>query len=60
MERNNTGRSEIMPLFEGLADTKHVLTLSVSDEPANVWVKGHTAQVFALLSASDNAEHCKK
>jgi hypothetical protein len=54
MEKNNTGRSEIMPLFEGLEDKAHELTLVVSDEPANVWVKGHLVQVFALLSASDN------
>lgn len=60
MERNNTGRSEIMPLFEGLEDKEHVLTLTVSDEPANVWVKGHMVQVFALLSASDDAKHCSK
>ena len=54
MEKNNTGRSEIMPLFDDLADAQHELTLVVSDEPANVWVKGHLVQVFALLSASDN------
>lgn len=54
MEKNNTGRSEIMTLFDDLADTEHELTLVVSDEPANVWVKGHLVQVFALLSASDN------
>jgi hypothetical protein len=54
MEKNNTGRSEIMPLFEGLEDKAHELTLVVSHEPANVWVKGHLVQVFALLSASDN------
>ena len=54
MEKNNTGRSEIMPLFEDLTDTMHTLTLVVSDEPANVWVKGHLCQVFALLSASDD------
>ena len=58
MEKNNTGRSEIMPLFEGLVDKEHTLTLVVSEEPANVWVKGHLAQVFAILSASDNLE-CK-
>lgn len=58
MEKNNTGRSEIMPLFEGLEDKEHLLTLVVSDEPANVWVKGHLAQVFALLSASDHL-NCK-
>lgn len=54
MEKNNTGRSEIVTLFEGLEDKEHLLTLTVSDEPANPWVKGHTAQIFALLSASDN------
>lgn len=59
MERNNTGRSEIMPLFEGLADTEHLLTLEVSNEPANPWVKGHTVQIFALLSASDSIDGCK-
>lgn len=58
MEKNNTGRSEIVPLFEGLPDTHHTITLTVSDEPANPWVKGHTTQIFALLSASDNAR-CK-
>lgn len=59
MEKNNTGRSEIMPLFEGLADKEHTLTLEVGNEPANIWVKGHTVQVFAILSASDNLG-CKK
>ena len=54
MEKNNTGRSEIMPLFDDLTDTEHVLTLVVSNEPANVWVKGHLVQIFALLSASNN------
>lgn len=54
MEKNNTGRSEIMTLFDDLPDKEHELTLVVSDEPANVWVKGHLVQVFALLSASDN------
>mmetsp|Transcript_18726 Transcript_18726/g.31549 ORF Transcript_18726/g.31549 Transcript_18726/m.31549 type:complete len:676 (-) Transcript_18726:69-2096(-) len=54
MEKNNTGRSEIMTLFEGLPDTEHELTLEVSNEPANRWVPGHLVQVFALLSASDN------
>ena len=58
MEKNNTGRSEIMPLFEGLEDKEHVLTLTVSDEPANVWVKGHMTQIFAILSAS-NDMNCK-
>lgn len=58
MDRNNTGRSEIVTLFEGLPDKEHVLTLTVSDEPANPFVKGHTAQIFALLSASDNPK-CK-
>lgn len=55
MERNNTGRSEIISLFEGLQDKMHLLTLVVSDESANKWVPGHTCQVFALLSASDSA-----
>lgn len=54
MEKNNTGRSEIMPLFDDLTDASHELTLVVSSEPANPWVKGHLVQVFALLSASDN------
>lgn len=58
MERNNTGRSEIIPLFEGLKDDYHTLTLIVSNEPANPWVKGHLCQVFALLSASDSLD-CK-
>ena len=58
MEKNNTERSEIMPLFEGLEDKEHVLTLTVSDEPANVWVKGHMTQIFAILSAS-NDMNCK-
>lgn len=58
MEKNNTGRSEIMTLFEGLPDTNHVLTLTVSETPANKWVKGHIAQVFALLTASENP-NCK-
>jgi hypothetical protein len=58
MEKNNTGRSEIVTLFEGLPDKEHVLTLTVSEKPANVWVKGHTAQIFALLTASDNPS-CK-
>lgn len=58
MERNNTGRSEIIPLFEGLKDDYHTLTLVVSDQPANPWVKGHLSQVFALLSASDSLD-CK-
>lgn len=58
MERNNTGRSEIIPLFEGLEDKEHTLRLTVAPEPANTWVKGHTAQIFALLSASDNKD-CK-
>ncbi len=53
MEKNNTGRSEIVTLFEGLEDSSHVLKLTVSEEPANPWVKGYTAQIFALLSASD-------
>ena len=59
MERNNTGRSEIMPLFEGLEDKEHVIKFTVSEEPANVWVKGHVVQIFALLSASDNS-NCKE
>ena len=50
----HTGRSEIMTLFDDLTDAPHTLTLTVSHEPANVWVKGHLVQVFALLSASDN------
>lgn len=58
MEKNNTGRSEIMPLFEGLQDGQHELTLVVADEPANTWVKGHLVQVFAILSSSDNL-NCK-
>ena len=58
MEKNNTGRSEIIPLFEGLEDKEHTLKLVVSDEPANIWVKGHMVQIFALLSASDS-ENCK-
>ena len=58
MERNNTGRSEIMSLFEGLEDKEHTIKFTVSQEPANVWVKGHTTQIFALLSASDN-KNCK-
>ena len=53
MERNNTGRSEIVPLFEGLEDKEHIIRLTVAPEPANTWVKGHTSQIFALLSASD-------
>jgi len=43
-----------MTLFDDLPDTQHTLTLTVSNEPANVWVKGHLVQVFALLSASDH------
>jgi hypothetical protein len=58
MERNNTGRSEIIPLYEGLTDDFHTLRLVVSDQPANPWVKGYLTQIFALLSASDNLE-CK-
>lgn len=58
MDRNNTGRSEIIPLFEGLEDKLHTIKFIVSDEPANPWVKGHTCQIFALLSASDNPQ-CK-
>jgi hypothetical protein len=58
MERNNTGRSEIIRLFEGLTDDYHTITLQVSDQPANPWVKGHLTQIFALLSASENKE-CK-
>lgn len=58
MERNNTGRSEIVPLFEGLDDKEHLITFTVTNEPANVWVKGHTVQIFALLSASDKPD-CK-
>lgn len=59
MERNNTGRSEIVPLFEGLEDKEHTITFTVTNEPANVWVKGHTVQIFALLSASDNKD-CRR
>lgn len=58
MAANNTGRSEIVPLFEGLQDKEHLITFTVTDEPANVWVKGHTVQIFALLSASDKKD-CK-
>ena len=58
MERNNTGRSEIIPLFEGLKDDYHTITLRVSEVPANPWVKGYLTQIFAILSASDNME-CK-
>ena len=58
MEKNNTGRSEIIPLFEGLEDKEHIIKFTVSNEPANVWVKGFTSQIFALLSASDNKD-CK-
>lgn len=59
MEKNNTGRSEIVPLFEGLKDGFHTLTLTVSDKPANPWVPGHITQIFALLSASDDLT-CKQ
>jgi hypothetical protein len=58
MHQNNTGRSEILPLFEGLKDDHHTLTLVVSDQPANPWVKGHLTQIVALLSASDSMD-CK-
>lgn len=58
MERNNTGRSEIIPLFEGLRDDFHNLTLVVSDTPANPWVPGHLTQIFAVLSAS-NQQECR-
>ncbi len=58
MEKNNTGRSEIIPLFEGLKDTQHTITFRVSDKPANPWVRGHMVQIFALLSASDDVT-CK-
>jgi len=54
MEKNNTGRSEVVPLFEGLADKEHLITFRVTDTPANSWVVGHTCQIFALLSASDD------
>jgi hypothetical protein len=47
-----------MPLFEGLEDKEHTIKLTVSDVAANVWVKGYTTQIFALLSASDN-NNCK-
>lgn len=56
MERNNTGRSEIIHLFEGLKDDYHTLTLRVSEQPANPFVKGHLTQIFALLSASDQLD----
>lgn len=58
MERNNTGRSEVVPLFDGLEDKEHVITFTVTGEAANPYVKGHTCQIFALLSASDNPQ-CK-
>eukprot|EP00605_Chrysophyceae_sp_TOSAG23-4_P000692 GSChrysophyteH1.ASY1.ANO1.776.1 assembled CDS len=58
MEKNNTGRSEVVPLFEGLEDKEHVITFRVTQTPANTWVPGHTCQIFALLSASDNPK-CK-
>lgn len=58
MEKNNTGRSEIVPLFEGLREGFHNLTLTVSETPANKWVPGHLVQIFAVLSASDDAQ-CK-
>ena len=58
MERNNTGRSQIMPLFEGLEDREHVIKFTVGEQPANKWVVGYTTQIFALLSASDN-KGCK-
>lgn len=54
MEKNNTGRSEIIPLFEGLTDSFHNLTLVVSEQSANPWVPGHMIQIFAVLSASDD------
>lgn len=60
MDRNNTGRSEIIPLFEGLEDKEHVLKLVVSEKPANPWVPGHTVQIFALLSASNIDDVCRK
>jgi hypothetical protein len=59
MDRNNTGRSEIISLFEGLEDKEHIIKFKVSNEHANKWVRGHTAQIFALLSASSNP-NCKK
>mgnify|MGYP000161323340 CR=1 FL=1 len=58
MERNNTGRSEVVPLFDNLEDKEHVVTFTVSGEAANPFVKGHTCQIFALLSASDDTD-CK-
>eukprot|EP00596_Hydrurales_sp_CCMP1899_P003781 CAMPEP_0119042780 /NCGR_PEP_ID=MMETSP1177-20130426/16151_1 /TAXON_ID=2985 /ORGANISM="Ochromonas sp, Strain CCMP1899" /LENGTH=459 /DNA_ID=CAMNT_0007009789 /DNA_START=278 /DNA_END=1657 /DNA_ORIENTATION=+ len=58
MARNNTGRSEIMPLFEGLEDKEHTIEFTVSEQAANRYVRGHTSQIFALLSASDN-KNCK-
>jgi hypothetical protein len=58
MHKNNTGRSEIVPLFDGLEDRQHTLELVVSDRSSNPWVKGHLVQIFALLSAS-NDPNCK-
>ena len=58
MERNNTGRSEVIPLFEGLEDKEHTIKFTVTRDPANPYVKGHTCQIFALLSASDRRD-CK-
>lgn len=58
MERNNTGRSEVVPLFTGLEDTLHKITFTVTEDAANPYVKGHTCQIFALLSASDDPQ-CK-
>ncbi len=58
MERNNTGRSEVIPLFEGLDDKEHTIKFTVTKDAANPYVKGHTCQIFALLSASDRGD-CK-
>lgn len=61
MHQNNTGRSEIVTLFEGLEDKEHIIKFTVSNDPANTWCeacKGHTSQIFALLSAS-NDPTCK-
>ena len=58
MERNNTGRSEVVSLFEGLEDKEHTIKFTVTRDAANPYVKGHTCQIFALLSASDRSD-CK-
>ncbi len=59
MEKNNTGRSEVVPLFEGLDDKEHLITFRITETPANKWVPGHICQIFALLSASDDPT-CKQ